>query len=333
MRSRDEYIDFLKFVGLTMIMLAHVHPPVWLYELRSFDVPLMLFASGLAFSGKQIDSQIHFLCTRTLRLVTPVYLFLIGYFIALWFLPDRHVQADEVVGSFLLLNAHSIGYVWVIKVFLLVMLCTPVMLRLDRKLNDRQWNAAILVLLVAVELSGLLLAHLKPGGLAVYYAYYETVQFVLAYSIPFLFGLRFRVVERRRKQTALFLLALLMAVVLLVLYAQTGDALHLSTRYKFPPRAAFILWGTLAAFILWSARRMLGILSRLRLIAFCGRHTLWIYLWHIPLVSLTRPLGDHWLPRLVLVWCVSLALYAVQISLVKWVERRHPHPLLRYLRD
>lgn len=333
MRARDGYIDFLKFVGLTMIMLAHVRPPLWLYELRSFDVPLMLFASGLAFSGRQIESQIHFLLTRTLRLVVPVYLFLTGFFAAQWLSPGRHLQADEVVGSFLLLNTHSIGYVWVIKVFLLVMLCTPFMLRLDRKLTDRQWGFAILALLGATELSGLLLARLKPVGLPVYYAYYETVQFGLAYCLPFLFGLRFRSAGQQRERKGLFLLALVVAAVLFALYEQTGDAFHLSSRYKFPPRAAFMLWGTLAAFVLWSARRVLGGLARLRLISFCGRHTLWIYLWHIPLVGLTRPLGDLWLPRLVLVWCVSLMLYALQDVLVRWVEHRHPHPLLRYLRD
>lgn len=46
---RNTYIDFLRFIGLTLIILAHVKAPVWITELRCFDVPLMVFVSGISF--------------------------------------------------------------------------------------------------------------------------------------------------------------------------------------------------------------------------------------------------------------------------------------------
>ena len=39
---RINYIDFLKFIGLTGIFAAHVGSPKWLMMLRNFDVPFMV---------------------------------------------------------------------------------------------------------------------------------------------------------------------------------------------------------------------------------------------------------------------------------------------------
>ena len=47
--NRDFRIDFLRWIGLTLIVLAHVKAPFGVTQLRSFDVPLMVFVSGLCF--------------------------------------------------------------------------------------------------------------------------------------------------------------------------------------------------------------------------------------------------------------------------------------------
>lgn len=45
--KRIDYIDFLKFIGLTGIIIAHVGAPDWAIMLRSFDVPFMVILSAL----------------------------------------------------------------------------------------------------------------------------------------------------------------------------------------------------------------------------------------------------------------------------------------------
>ena len=50
MNNRIEYIDFLKFIGLTGIIIAHVGSPNWIMMLRSFDVPLMVIISSFLAS-------------------------------------------------------------------------------------------------------------------------------------------------------------------------------------------------------------------------------------------------------------------------------------------
>lgn len=46
---RDEKVDSPRFVGLAMVVLAHVGPPEWLFQLRNFDVLLMVLLSGISF--------------------------------------------------------------------------------------------------------------------------------------------------------------------------------------------------------------------------------------------------------------------------------------------
>ena len=78
---RDLRIDFLKFVGLVMIILAHSGPPGGIFQLRNFDVPLMVFCSGFVFSyGVSYSGYLSYVMARLQRLVIPVWFFLLFFF-------------------------------------------------------------------------------------------------------------------------------------------------------------------------------------------------------------------------------------------------------------
>ena len=129
MQNRDLSIDLLRFLGLTMIVLVHVNPPFWLTQFRSFDVPMMVFVSGLTVARKEVSSYVGYIVKRTKRLVIPVWTFLafylLGfYYLQFWILPDQYLTGRMILRSFLLLD-QSIGYVWIIRVFLLIMLLPP----------------------------------------------------------------------------------------------------------------------------------------------------------------------------------------------------------------
>jgi fucose 4-O-acetylase-like acetyltransferase len=55
LNNRDLRIDILRVAGLLLIILAHVSPPFLLFQFRTFDVPLMVFVSGLSYlaAGKK----------------------------------------------------------------------------------------------------------------------------------------------------------------------------------------------------------------------------------------------------------------------------------------
>src|SRR5262245_60892763 len=116
---RDKQIDVLRFLGIALIILAHLDVPRWLYQLRNFDVPLIMLASGMAlrqtgFKGSYAD----YLWKRVKRLVFPSWLFLTGYFLVLGVtgLPLERLTFDHILESYLFLSGAD--FVWIIRVFL-----------------------------------------------------------------------------------------------------------------------------------------------------------------------------------------------------------------------
>lgn len=47
--QRDQYVDFLRGLGLLMLIVAHCWAPSWINRLRGFDVPLMVFVSAICY--------------------------------------------------------------------------------------------------------------------------------------------------------------------------------------------------------------------------------------------------------------------------------------------
>jgi len=128
--TRDNSIDILRFIGLSAIVLAHVKAPNTITQIRCFDVPLMLFISGLVYSGKVISNYWKFVKFRTLRLIVPTYLFLTTYLLllssaSLIMGKNDFVTRELLYKSYLMIG--GIGYLWIIRVFLMIMLVTPLL--------------------------------------------------------------------------------------------------------------------------------------------------------------------------------------------------------------
>lgn len=121
--NRYLYIDKLKTLGLLLIFLAHVSPPEFLFQLRNFDVILMIIVSCILFflSRKQ-SSFWDYILKRFKRLVIPTWIFLTIFFI-LSFLTGAYFNLKVIISSFALHG--GIGYVWVIKIYLLVAIILP----------------------------------------------------------------------------------------------------------------------------------------------------------------------------------------------------------------
>lgn len=156
--KRDTSIDLMRFIGLTMIILAHIglsRSTSPLFQFRSFDVPLMVFTSGLAFAGKQTGPYLSFIFKRTLRLIVPVFIFVSAYILLNPVLSDLgwvdEYTGKVIRGTYMLRLNPSIGYVWVIRVFLIVMLLTPFLLWLDRRIGKNWACLALVGVFVAVQ--------------------------------------------------------------------------------------------------------------------------------------------------------------------------------------
>ena len=47
--NRDTSIDIIRFFSLTGIILVHLEPNQFVWQLRAFDVPTMCFLSGVSY--------------------------------------------------------------------------------------------------------------------------------------------------------------------------------------------------------------------------------------------------------------------------------------------
>ena len=102
--------------------------------------------------------------------------------------------ARKVVGTYLLRLKPSINYVWIFRVFLIVMLLTPPLLRLERAVRDDRGFIALLAALFGLQ--ALLTVWLKPLHLG--FLVDDWLLYAVGYSIPFLAGVRMRYADRRR---------------------------------------------------------------------------------------------------------------------------------------
>ena len=133
---RDIRFDVLKVIGLLCIILAHTDPLDFVMYIRSFDVPLMVIISGALFhysSHKKKYSFWAYVKKRIPRLVAPTWTFLLLFFSATYIIfsvagKSYPFSMEKIFSSFALLT--GIGYVWIIRVFILVSVVSLLLLRM-----------------------------------------------------------------------------------------------------------------------------------------------------------------------------------------------------------
>lgn len=324
-KQRDLSIDYLRFIGLAMVILAHVSIPFTLSQLRCFDVPLMVFISGLTASGRITNKYIVYICDRSKRLLIPVYLFLTIYFVFLYILSLFNISpvsltVKKVIHSYLLLE--GIGYVWIIRVFLMIMLLTPLLVRFEQ-LCKREFLYGV-VCLVFLLLNDIILDSFafpifELKIMNIFFTDY--IMYFVGYIPSFMLGLRMRYASYKIK--SVYTIGCIACLVIAGwCYTHTyGCPVRLSPEYKFPPKFYFLIYGTTISMLLWISKRYVGIVIdflKLKSIAIhVGQNSIWIYLWHIPFIPVLYSFVDSWLIRYVLVFVSALLMFEVQKQLAQ----------------
>ncbi|KKF48524.1 acyltransferase family protein [Streptococcus uberis] len=132
--ERVKFVDYMRVLGLLLIILAHSQPNNIVFQIRTFDVPLMVYISAISFSKSNKDylsfSHISsYFLKRIKRLVIPTWIFLIIFFsiskIVNNVFPKLFDYSFYKIFSTFSLES-GIGYVWIIKVYLLIALVAPI---------------------------------------------------------------------------------------------------------------------------------------------------------------------------------------------------------------
>lgn len=324
--TRDVYIDFLRFLGLSLIILVHINPPASIAQIRCFDVPLMLFVSGLTASTSKCGKYGEFIVKRTKRLILPVWIFLAVYLPTLYFfqfkfLSEQYLTGEMIVRSFLLLD-RSIGYVWIIRIFLIVMLITPFIQKLNNHLKrSSQFVCVIVAALFSLE--GIhYLGQLCDEDSIMSFLVVDIVQYGLAYSIPFLLGVRCRNIEYNGQlKLSLFLLVTFLVSFICYLY-NYGLPIRFTPNFKTPPHSYYIIYGCFVSVLLWQLKSIIPKWIKNSFFVVLGQNTIWIYLWHMPLALVSNRISDSWEIRYLFVYLCAIGVFMVQRGIVNRLKSK-----------
>lgn len=329
---RDHNIDLLRFVGLSLIILAHVTPPSIVLNLRCFDVPLMVFVSGLTCYKKEIHFSWNYLSHRFARLVFPVWIFLTVYFLMIYAAKfvglDFGLTFKQVYESYLLMD--GIGFVWIIRVLLLIAMVTPGLIKINQIIKS---NTIFIWLYSIVLILYLLIAYYKVGmDIALVR---DWVYYAIGYGFVFLLGIRMKCLKRVD-----IMLFIAIMVALFITMGVVGKYsilrvesifLHIND-WKYPPTNIFLLYGLIMAVLGYT---IVNIKRRARLntiVNFIGCNSIWIYLWHIPFISITARMDMVWSMRFVVVYMAAVGIYYLQYVLVEIIGKREKYNILKFLK-
>ncbi|MFM5882521.1 acyltransferase family protein [Methanobrevibacter gottschalkii] len=278
--NRTVFIDYLKVIGLLCIILAHISTDESILQIRNFDVPLMVIISGfLAVNSfkrnlKQNRSFLRYYWKRISRLLFPTWTFLIIFFIVMAFLPINgiyHYDADFILNSFLLLD--GLPYVWIIRIFLICTFITPVIYYFDKIENDYIQFLILLLIYILYELS----IFLKINETNIIF------EFILAYVIPYgiiyLLGMISTKTSPKMDRNVSIICLIAFIIQAAIIYLNTG-IFQPTQIMKYPPTVYYISYALFVSFMLLSIFKRIDLKPN-RVIEFCSKSSLWIYLWHI----------------------------------------------------
>ena len=328
-RERKAYIDFLKVIGLSGIILAHVDSPDVIMMARSFDVPFMVFlsailaADGLPPSKLTLRDSCKYILKRVKRLVIPTWIFLTFFFLVKAICGEVN-KLSYYIYSFLL-TRYGIGYVWIVLIYVYCALLTPAIHHLGH--GKKVWI-----------------------GIACVYFFYElcyarswgcynkfimsTFYYLVPYGIITAIGFHYQKMSKAVKLLLCILSDLIFALLGYYYYRQAGSfqLVHIA---KYPPRLYYLsyaLFASVGLLLMCEKRKVSFFFSPL--ILFFSKHSFWVYLWHIFYLWIFDTILSSiswWLSFLIVVLFSGMTVY-LQQKILDGIEQKFHKKIPKYLR-
>jgi len=285
--ERNLNFDVMRLLGVLLIVIAHASPPEWLFQLRNFGTPLLIVASALTYSviyaNKAMDVSA-FYKKRLSRLIIPAWIFL-SFFFAAFMAASRLLDfpypfsLHEIIFSFNFMS--GIGFVWILKVYIILALITPITLELNKRISSNKLYFFLLATVyLAYEACVYVAAFYLSGGIE---KLFNLVIFVAAsYSILYLYG--YRLIRLKTRDVVIASTASLLIFLMLMGYKFHQNGSFIETQgFKYPPTLYYLSYAFFAlnAVYLMCIRLKLDNSKWTPTIVWLSSKSLWIYLWHI----------------------------------------------------
>ncbi len=229
----------MRALGTLLVILAHVNPPVLISQLRTFDVTLLVFISGMSLTYSQFDDYYHYLKKRCQKLLIPAYITIIIILTTLLIGSNflhYNISLTYIRNSLLLIDKNSIGFVWIVKVYLLLAFSVPVIKLFEKKFNNSYFLYFLLWLIIYFF-------SICSSYFNVFF-YQEYFMYLVQFFCVAVMGLHFYKVPKDR------CLCLLYSTIVFSIF-QFSINEFVPSNYKFPPHIYWLSYGVVCSCLLW----------------------------------------------------------------------------------
>ncbi len=157
--GRNNRIDYIRALCSLLVIIAHVNPPALLNNIRAFDVVSLVFVSGMSLSMGRERPYSEYILGRLKKLLLPTYAILTivfaGSYTACKVLNISQLySSNQIIRSFLLITDGSMGYVWIVRIYLIIAFATPLIKKAGNNIQDEKhfWIALLLCFTVTFVL-------------------------------------------------------------------------------------------------------------------------------------------------------------------------------------
>ena len=276
-KERDASIDILRFIAIVGIIIAHSAPNLFFTQIRGFDVVLMVFLSAVCTKGfeKKNFNYSFYLYKRCIRLILPVWIFLVFYYVGIYlfyYLPSP----SDILSSFIFT---SDLYVWIIRILVILAMLAPVIWKYTNKFSP---HMIMIILFIGFALSEYLF-NLCSSKL------FDMIFMTVPYCMVYILGMTINRFNRKQK----LILAgcfFTSSIILAIYYGNKSGEFVPTSDYKYPPQFYYMSYALAVALFMWTYRKQIeSFMHKINLLYFTkyvGRHTYWLYLWHIPIIDI-----------------------------------------------
>ena len=313
MMNRIVYLDYLKIIGLFFVILAHVSPPTFINQFRSFDVPLLVLVSGyLASKSYKSSSTKAYLWKRFKRLVLPAWIF------CFIFLPIRICflsipSWEELIKEFTFQrDSDVLGFLWVIWVYLICACIIPYISKI-------KFSSVSLFYIIIIFLCFELLSKTNLVDNRFLYVSFFTI---VPYGCITFLGFNLDKIMRPKIWIIIFLtIYIIMAIAFLIYrgsYVQTAVS-------KYPAQLYYLSYAigiSLLLFFVLQGRE----LPTNKLVNFISSSSLWIYLWHILVLYAVKMIiinDKLWLIQYIIIIVFSCIITYIQNLIVDRLIKKY----------
>ena len=253
-----------------------------------------------------------------MRLVLPVWIFLTIFFIgtiSVKFVGMEYpFTFDEILRTYALID--GIGYVWIIRVYLLCALSVPLLVKLKERLNCRIYYILIIILYVVYEILYYLFGTSNP-----------ILNYVIYYFIPYgvltFIGMEMREWKSKSIIQISEVMMIIFLILMFVIRAINGKFL-MTNQFKYPPRLYYLGYAISVSLMLYFLVEIKDIFNikenvNITIISFISKHTMWIYLWHVLYIYIINFKFNtlNWIIKFIAVLTLAISTTLIQSKIIR----------------